>query len=236
MKTIRSATALVAVAAVFSACADSTGSTDFSAAPLESEDQMASYGVGLNMGRQIADTRDHLDRAAFMRGIIDALEENDQALTNEELQTALNSFSQRVQTAAAQRHAEQGRENAEAGAAYQAENGAREAVTTTESGLQYEVLREGEGATPTAQSNVLVHYRGTLIDGTEFDASYGGDPARFNAGGLIAGFTEALLMMQEGDHYRVVIPSEIAYGPAGSGRIPPNATLVFEIELIEVLP
>lgn len=236
MKTIRSATALVAVAAMLSACADTTGSTDFSSASLESEDQIASYGVGLNMGRQIADTRDHLDHAAFMRGVVDALERNEQALSNEELQTALNSFSQRVQTAAAQRRAEEGQENAEAGATYQAENGARPEVTTTESGLQYEVLREGEGASPTAESNVRVHYRGTLLDGTEFDSSIGGEPAQFSMARLIAGFTEALLLMQEGDQYRLVIPSELAYGPGGSGSIPPNATLIFEMELIEVLP
>ena len=109
-------------------------------------------------------------------------------------------------------------------------------MTTTESGLQYEVLREGEGASPTRDDQVRLHYRGTLIDGTEFDSSYDGDPVVFPAGGLIPGFTEALLLMTPGSHFRVVIPSEIAYGPNGSGgAIGPNATLVFEIEFFEVV-
>ena len=109
---------------------------------------------------------------------------------------------------------------------------------TTESGLQYEVLREGEGASPTADDQVRLHYRGSLIDGTEFDSSYEGDPVVFAAGRLIAGFTEALLLMQPGSHYRIVIPSDIAYGPNGGqpgGPIGPNATLIFEIEMFEIV-
>jgi len=230
----RIGTAILAASFAITACSNG-GSASFESATLESDDQKASYGVGLNVGRQIADTRDHLDRAAFMRGVVDALDENDQALPDEELQTVLTAFGQKIQAAAAQQRARVGEDNAQAGADYQAENAAREGVTTTESGLQYEVLREGDGATPTTENDVRLHYRGTLIDGTEFDASYGGDPAVFPAGGLIQGFTEALLLMQEGAHYRIVIPSEIAYGPNGSGSIGPNSTLIFEIELLEVI-
>ena len=129
-----------------------------------------------------------------------------------------------------------GEENATAGAAYQAENVAREGVVTTDSGMQYEVLRAGEGPNPTLAQSVRLHYRGSLIDGTEFDSSYGGEPAVFGVGQLIPGFTEALSLMQAGSHFRIVLPSEIGYGPGGGGgEIGPNATLIFEIELIEIV-
>lgn len=231
---VRTGTALLVASLALVGCSNG-GSGSFESAALETDDQKASYGIGLNIGRQIADTRDLLSRDALMRGIVDALDENDQALTDEELQTVLTAFGQKVQASAAQAQARIGTENAQAGAEYQAENAARDGVTTTESGLQYEVLREGDGASPTTDDQVRLHYRGTLIDGTEFDSSYDGDPAVFPAGGLIQGFTEALLMMQEGAHYRIVIPSEIAYGPNGSGTIGPNSTLIFEIELLEVI-
>jgi FKBP-type peptidyl-prolyl cis-trans isomerase FkpA len=229
--------ALLGASMILGACTGSGGSASFENAALETDDQKASYGIGLNVGGQIADTRDRLDRAAFMRGLEDALQSNDPAVDREELQTILQNFGQQIQAAAAQERARVGQENAEAGAAYQDENGAREGVITTESGLQYEVLREGDGARPTAEDQVRLHYRGTLIDGTEFDSSYEGEPVVFAAGRLIPGFTEALLLMQEGSHFRVVIPSEIAYGPqgAGNGPIGPNATLIFEIELFEVV-
>jgi FKBP-type peptidyl-prolyl cis-trans isomerase len=229
--------ALLGVCMALAACTASQDSASFESATLDTDDQKASYGIGLNVGGQIADTRDRLDRAAFMRGLEDALQSNDPAIPRDELQTILQSFGQQIQAAAAQERATLGQENAQAGAAYQDENGAREGVITTESGLQYEVLREGDGARPTAEDQVRLHYRGTLIDGTEFDSSYEGEPVVFDAGRLIPGFTEALLLMQEGSHFRVVIPSEIGYGPqgAGNGPIGPNATLVFEIELFEVV-
>jgi FKBP-type peptidyl-prolyl cis-trans isomerase FkpA len=130
---------------------------------------------------------------------------------------------------------QEGQENAIAGEAYLAQNGRKEGVTTTASGLQYEVLRQGDGPRPTANQQVRLHYRGTLIDGTEFDSSYGGEPAVFSTGGLIRGFSEALLLMPVGSQYRVVIPSDIAYGPTGGGPIGPNETLIFEIELLGIV-
>jgi FKBP-type peptidyl-prolyl cis-trans isomerase len=224
-------------AALLAAC-QSADSASFETASLDTDDQKASYGVGINMGRQIADARDRLDRAAFMRGIEDALQGNQPAVPPEELNAALQAFGEQIQAAAAEERARLAEENAAAGAAYLEENGAREGVTTTESGLQYEVLSEGEGASPTVEQRARLHYRGTLIDGTEFDSSYSrGSPAEFAVGGLIDGFTEALLLMRPGSHFRVVIPPDIGYGPNGSGpMIGPNATLVFEIELLEILP
>ena len=110
-------------------------------------------------------------------------------------------------------------------------------VITTESGLEYQMLREGDGASPTMNDQVVVHYRGTLTDGSQFDSSYDrGEPATFPVNGVIAGFGEALQLMSVGGHMRVTIPSELAYGEAGAGSvIGPNETLIFEIELMEVI-
>lgn len=120
---------------------------------------------------------------------------------------------------------------------YLVENGKREGVTTTASGLQYEVLRPGreDGKRPTADSKVRCHYMGTFIDGRVFDSSYSGDPIVFPLNGVIAGWTEGLQYMTEGAKYRFVIPFQLAYGPYGYASIPPFSTLIFEVELIEVL-
>lgn len=233
---LRWSAALVGVTVVLGACGDAGGSGAYENAALDTNDQKASYAIGLNVGNQLADTRDRLDRMAFLRGIEDAMQSNDPAVPPQELQAVLQTFGQEIEAAAAEARTAQGEENAAAGEQYLAENAAREEVMTTESGLQYEVLQQGEGETPTAEDRVRLHYRGTLIDGTEFDSSYDGEPVEFMAGGLIAGFTEALLMMPEGSHYRIAIPSDLAYGPSGSGgAIGPNATLIFEIELFEVV-
>ena len=149
----------------------------------------------------------------------------------------LQTFAEEIQNAAQQDFDRLAVENSVAGDAYLAENGSREGVMTTESGLQYEVLRQGDGPMPGPEDQVQLHYRGTLIDGTEFDSSYErGEPAQFGVGGVIPGFSEALQLMSVGSHFRVVIPSEIGYGPQGTGGpIGPNATLIFEIELLEIV-
>lgn len=235
--TARSGTTLLGVALILGACSNA-GDTAYESAPLESNDQKASYAIGLNVGSQLADARDRLDRQAFLRGVDDALQQSDPAIPAEELQSVLQSFGQEIQAAAEQARAEAAEANVAEGEEFLAENAAREEVTVTESGLQYEMLREGDGASPTPGDDVLLHYRGTLTDGTEFDTSYDGDPVTFSTeeGRLIPGFTEALLLMREGAHYRVAIPSSLAYGPAGSGGvIGPNQALIFEIEMLEVV-
>jgi FKBP-type peptidyl-prolyl cis-trans isomerase len=231
---LRFGTALLGIAVAMGACSD--GSSSFESASLESDDQKASYGIGLNVGAQIADSRDRLDRQAFMRGVEDALQGDEPAIPREEIQPALQAFAAEIQAAAAEARELAATENTEAGTAFLAENAQREEVTVTDTGLQVEVLREGEGPSPTPGDQVRVHYRGSLIDGTEFDASYGGEPAVFGVGAVIPGFAEALQLMSVGSHYRVWIPSELGYGPQGSGPvIGPNAVLVFEIELLEIL-
>ena len=233
--TARLGAVLVGVSMVFAGCANGDAAS-FETAPLDTNDQKASYGIGLNVGGQLADARDRLDLAAFMRGIKDAMQGSEPDLPRQELQTVLQVFAAEIEAAADGERTRVAEENAAAGVAYLTENSARDGVTTTESGLQYEILRSGEGPMPTVEQRARLHYRGTLIDGTEFDASYGGDPAEFAVAGLIAGFTEALTLMQVGSHFRIVIPSDIAYGPQGSGgTIGPNATLIFEIELLEIL-
>ena len=230
----RFAYGLVALTAALTACSNGSGS--FESASLDADDQKASYGIGLNVGTQIADSRDRLDRAAFMRGVEDALQGREPAISREEIQPALQAFAQEVQAAAAEARQRESAENAEAGAAFLAENGQREGVMTTESGLQYEVLRAGDGASPTASDEVQLHYRGTLTDGTEFDSSYDGQPAVFGVGAVIPGFAEAIQLMQVGSHFRIWIPSDLAYGAQGSGPvIGPNQVLVFEIELLDIV-
>jgi FKBP-type peptidyl-prolyl cis-trans isomerase len=230
----RSFPALAAATFLLSACAQ--GGADYSSAALDSDEQKASYGIGLNMGGQLEPAGESLDIAAFMRGIEDAMAGSDPAIPAEEIQTALNAFSQMVnERITAEREAE-ATANREAGEAYLAENQARDGVMVTESGLQYEIITEGDGNNPGPTDAVLLHYRGTLVDGTEFDSSMDGDPVTFNVGGVIAGFSEALQLMSPGANYRFVIPSDIAYGPGGSPpAIGPDATLIFEIELFEIV-
>ena len=142
-----------------------------------------------------------------------------------------------MQTAQQQQFEEATERNIAEGQAYLAENGQREGVVITESGLQYEVLTQGDGPRPSATQQVSVNYRGTLIDGTEFDSSYErGEPATFPVNRVIGGWTEALQLMSVGSKYRLVIPSNLAYGERGSGpTIGPNATLIFEVELLAIV-
>lgn len=208
-------------------------------ASLDSGDEKASYGIGLNMGQQLQPTAGRLEMAAFLRGVEDAIAARDPAISREEIAAALQAFSASIQEAEALRREEQATANRAEGEAYLAENGARQGVSTTASGLQYEVLNPAEGPRPSLEDRVLVRYEGTLVDGTVFDSSFErGQAATFAVTGVIAGFTEVLLLMAVGSKYRVVIPSELAYGPQG-GRpgsvIGPDATLIFEMELVEIL-
>ncbi len=229
----REPVALVCVALLLSACSGQGAGN----AALETDDQKASYGIGLDMGRSLGPARGHLDIAAFQRGIEDAMSGADPALPDSVIQTALHEFSQSVMRTQREERQALGLKNQTEGEAYLKENGAREGVITTESGLQYEILHQGDGPKPTADQEVRVHYKGTLIDGTEFDSSQGREPVVFPVGDVIPGFSEALQLMSVGSTYRVVIPGDLGYGTSGAGEdIGPNATLIFEIELLEILP
>jgi FKBP-type peptidyl-prolyl cis-trans isomerase len=223
---------VIAFAAILPACQGGLDSAQN--APLQTDNQKASYAVGLQMGNQIAVAREHIELESFVRGVQDALAERDPAIPPDSLQAVMVRFSTMLQEEHQATNAAEGERNLAAGTEYLATNGAREGVTTTESGLQYEVLRQGDGPKPAPTDQVTIHYKGTLIDGTEFDSSYDGDPVTFGVMGVIAGFSEALQLMPVGSHYRFVIPGELGYGPQGSGSIPPNAALIFEVELIEI--
>ena len=204
-------------------------------ATLESDDQMSSYSIGLEIGTSLRSTGDHLDMPALLKGLDDALDERDPALPREDLQAARQRVAQLIQEEQVTEQASAGEKNQAEGEAYLAQNATKEGVTTTASGLQYEVLRGGDGPTPTRSNQVKIHYRGTLVDGTEFDSSYErGLPATFGVTGVIAGFSEGLQLMSVGSKDRLVIPGNLAYGPGGQGSIGPNATLIFEIELLRV--
>jgi FKBP-type peptidyl-prolyl cis-trans isomerase len=215
-----------------SACQSGSGTAN-----LDTEDQKASYGIGLQMGGQLIPAGTHLDIDAFMAGIRDAVAEKDPRVPQEEIQLALQALNQAVREEETQRMAAAAETNAAEGAAFLAENAEKDGVMVTESGLQYEVLREGDGPSPSPEDQVSINYRGTFVDGTQFDSSYDrGEPITLAVNGFIPGFSEGLQLMTVGSHYRFVIPSDIGYGPNGSGgTIGPNATLVFEVELLDIV-
>ena len=157
-------------------------------------------------------------------------------MSREEISSTIMSLRQRIMAEQQKAFEEQGAKNLSEGKAFLAENQKKERVKTLPSGMQYKVLSEGSGKTPKATDTVTVHYRGTLIDGKEFDSSYKMDkPAIFQVNGAIPGWTEALQLMKEGTKWQLFIPPELAYGERGTGsRIPPNSTLIFEVELISV--
>lgn len=205
-------------------------------ATLETDAQKANYGFGLQVGTSLKGLDSHLEMAAFLRGIQDAMEERDPAVTQDDIQNAMMQLQTTINEEQQAEMAVKGEENKQAGEAFLAENAAKAGVMTTESGLQYEVLREGDGPKPGPDDEVTINYRGTLPDGTQFDSSYDrGQPSTFQVGGVIQGFAEALQMMPVGSQYRFVIPADLAYGEAGSGPlIGPNQTLIFEVEMISI--
>ncbi|QQD18125.1 FKBP-type peptidyl-prolyl cis-trans isomerase [Spongiibacter nanhainus] len=203
---------------------------------LDSEIAKVSYGIGANIGSRFGDDLP-LDVDAFSAGVRDALEGNELKMSEEDIMATLQSYQQK-QLAARQEEAEaEGQKNLEEAKAFFAENAEKEGVQTTESGLQYIVVEAGDGDKPGADDTVEVHYKGTLLDGTEFDSSYKrGETVSFPVSGVIPGWTEALQLMSEGAKWKLFIPSDLAYGAGGAGQmIGPNAALVFEVELIDVV-
>ena len=200
----------------------------------ESIEQKVSYGVGRQLGDQLRNNPfKGFDIAAVQAGVADALANTPSQIADEQLNEAFSVISKQMQeleqAAAKEKSAE--------GEAFLADNAKREEVTVTESGLQYEVLATGDGEKPTAASTVRTHYHGTFITGDIFDSSVDrGQPAEFPVGGVIAGWTEALQLMTEGSKWRLYVPYNLAYGEQGSqGAIPPYSTLIFDVELLEIV-
>ncbi|VEI57000.1 peptidyl-prolyl cis-trans isomerase [Pasteurella multocida] len=205
----------------------------FDQVSLESLSAKGSYGIGLQIGQQLLESQLDVTAEAVAKGIFDVLNQNAPALELNEVGQALQTLQQQ----AAEAQQAQFKEIEAAGKQFLAENAQKSGVKTTESGLQYEVLVEGNGKVPAREDKVRVHYTGTLIDGTVFDSSVKrGQPAEFPVNGVIAGWIEALLMMPVGSKWRLTIPHNLAYGERGAGAsIPPFSTLVFEVELLDIL-
>jgi len=216
---------IVSIALIFSSCTDTaTYKTP------ETEMEKVSYSLGVNMASSVKQQgMETIDAQAVAKAFADVFEGSDLDISEEESMTILQDFFGKMQ-------AEKSAKANEAGAAYLAENGDKDGVITTESGLQYEVIVSGDGAKPTTDDQVTVHYHGMLTDGTVFDSSVDrGQPATFGVTQVIKGWTEALQLMSVGDKWKLTIPSGLAYGDQGAGgMIGPGATLVFEVELLGI--
>ena len=203
---------------------------------LKTETDKINYSVGYRLGGNFEQQEVEMKPDMLLQGVEDATSDSKPLMTEQEMNTVLLSLANRVKAAQMEQMKKQGAENLKTGDAFLAENSGKEGVTTLPSGLQYKVITAGTGKSPQKSDKVTVHYRGTLIDGTEFDSSYSRNkPATFGVGQVIPGWTEALQLMKEGDKWELVIPSKLAYGERrASAKIPPNSTLIFEVELISV--
>jgi FKBP-type peptidyl-prolyl cis-trans isomerase FklB len=201
-------------------------------APLTDSVSKTSYALGYQIGRDVRGVE--IRPEAVVQGLTDGAAGTKAKLSSEEIAALMQKLQQDAETQRAARQVEHLKEAQAAGVTYLAENGKKPGVTTTASGLQYKVITPGTGRKPTASDTVTVNYRGTLVDGAEFDSSYArGKPATFPLNGVIAGWTEGVQLMQEGGKAQLVIPPSLAYGDKGELA---NQVLVFEVELIKVEP
>ena len=201
---------------------------------LETFADSASYAIGMNMGASVQMVREQINMDALRNGLSDRAEGEETTLSEQDAMRILQTFASQVQAGGQEELAAKLDENKKAGEAFRADNAAKSGVTTTTSGLQYEVLSEGTGPKPAATDRVRVHYRGTLVDGTEFESSFNGDPVEFLLNQVIPGWTEGVQLMNVGSRYRFVIPSDLAYGDGG-GPGGPGSTLIFEVELLDIV-
>jgi len=203
---------------------------------LETEETKLAYAIGMDIGMSLKTLDTDLDRAALMAAINDRLDGTDAKLSQEESGKIKQAFFIKQAEVKAAEQKASGEKNKADGETFLAEHAKTEGVTVTESGLQYAVITQGEGAKPTAEDSVTVHYKGTLIDGTEFDSSYSrGEPISFPLGGVIKGWQEGVQLMNVGSKYKLVLPSALGYGDRGAGeKIGPNSVLVFEVELLSI--
>jgi FKBP-type peptidyl-prolyl cis-trans isomerase FklB len=205
-------------------------------AALKTQKQKASYGIGMDIGKNFKEQFPDVDVDALVRGFRDALSGAKPAIPEAELASVMASFQQEMMQKRSEKVAAMSEKNKKEGEAFLAENKKKEGVITLPDGLQYKVIKEGTGAKPTPKDTVEVNYRGTLLDGKEFDSSYKrGQPAKFVLGQVIPGWIEGLQLMSVGAKYEFYVPSELAYGERGAGAdIGPNATLIFEVELLGI--
>lgn len=206
------------------------------AATLETEAQNVGYAIGMNIGMNMKMQELDIDPEQVAAGLVAAFKGEPTLMDEDQMAQILMAFQQQMQARDMEKMAAEATVNAVASQKYLEENSKKKGVVTTETGLQYRVLSEGKGVSPKADSTVDVHYRGTLVDGTEFDSSYSREePATFPVGNVIPGWTEALQLMKEGAKWEIVIPAELAYADQGAPPvIPPSSALIFEVELLKV--
>jgi FKBP-type peptidyl-prolyl cis-trans isomerase len=203
---------------------------------LETKKDSISYVIGTDMARSLTQIKDEIDLDKMVGGMKDQLNEKPLLVKKEDAQTMMRDFSMQMRKKQMEANKASAGNNQEKGMKFLEENKQKQGVVTTQSGLQYIVLQQGNGPKPTRNDKVKVHYKGTTIDGTQFDSSYDrGQPASFQTTGVIKGWTEALLLMNVGSKYKLFIPSELAYGERGTGqKIGPNEVLIFEVELLGI--
>ena len=213
------------------ACADSDTKLN-----LENPDQRLSYGLAYLTGKDLVNRGMIVDAEAYAAGIRDAVTDKNPQITEEEIRAEMVSFQEKMRAKQEEGKVVVAEKNEKEGAEFLKINSEKEGVIVTSTGLQYEVIEAGDGDSPNAEDTVEVHYRGTLLDGTEFDSSYArNQTVNFGVTQVIAGWTEALQLMSTGAKWKLFIPSDLAYGPGGAGGvIGPNATLIFEVELISI--
>jgi FKBP-type peptidyl-prolyl cis-trans isomerase FklB len=203
---------------------------------LKTDKDKVSYAIGVNIGKSMRKDAVDVDPAIFSRGMKDALAGGKLLLTDDEMKVALTKLQSEMRAKQEADIQKAGEINKKAGDDFLAQNKAKEGVVALPDGLQYKILKEGTGPKPSATDSVVCNYRGTLLDGTEFDSSYKrGQPATFPVSGVIKGWTEAVQLMPVGSKWQLFIPAELAYGARGAGQeIGPNATLIFEVELLSI--
>ncbi len=228
----------VALAAVgAAACTPPDAGSPAAAASLATDMQRGSYALGYDFGEQVRPGREAIDLDAYMAGVRDGMADTS-AIAWEDRQIAMQGIVEEIRAQMDANQREMANAAIERGNALLAENATREGVMVLESGVQYEILEEGDGPVAEQGDSVLTRYRGSLPDGTVFDSNFDGDPIPFSTapGALIEGFSEVLTTIPMGSRWRVWIPSELAYGPGGRGpSIGPNQLLIFEIEAIEII-
>jgi len=205
---------------------------------LKTDFDKSSYALGVQMAISLKRPgMEEVDIEMLIRGLRDVMADRNLALSDEEQQQVMTGFRTRLMAKQREAREKETKDNLAAAQAFLEENAKKEGVIVLPSGLQYKVLRDGTGRTPTETDRVKTNYRGMFIDGTEFDNSYKrGQPSEFDVTGVIPGWTEALKLMKEGAKWELYIPADLAYGPRGRPpRIPPNSALVFEMELIEIV-
>ena len=214
----------------------SATSQSHSALILKTQKDKTSYAIGMNIGASLHRQSVDIDPSILERGIKDALAGNKALLTDDEVRAALTELQVQVRQQEQQKLLAEGQANKKEGDAFLAANKTKEGVVTLPSGLQYKILQKGTGVKPTPSDNVVINYRGKLIDGKEFDSSYKrGQPATFPVGKVIRGLSEAIQLMPVGSKWQLFVPAELAYGDRGAGaEIGPNSTLVFDVDLLSI--